>query len=438
MTIKLQGLETDLNINTSGWNSGIKTAIAGAATLLASIAALGVGVKKLVDITFEWAAEMDGIQDVMGGTNEQAAALNFVLRKSGVEVEQFTRGMVVLEKGLVKADGSLDTTGKKLQEFGISALDANGAVKDQAQLIGEISNKYNSFSTQQERVNFLTEIFGRSGADLIDVFDTLNAEGGIGKTTEKVKALGLAIDPGKYEQFQRNLEEVKLAGLGLAVSFVEFLMPAFEAASRWWTTTGLPAFISIRNWLQTNVPIAVETVKNVFDRLGITWENTIKPAAEELVRLWNNLEQAGLRLSPNTDEVAGKFTVLGAVIRIAVGAGMAIVQVLRAITTALEVMNRVLETGIFLWDLFHPNVPSVPSTPKVGGASGKARLNRRATGGFAIAGQSYQVNERGWTEIFTPNQGGRISNMEQKPVEAHINEVILGRIIGVEIAKALG
>ena len=219
--MNLEKLTLPLDVASSSFNAGVAAAAAGVTALIGT---MGAAVKA----TFNWAAELDSIQDVIGGTNDQAAALNFVLRKSGVETTKFTSGLTIMSKGLVKADGSLDTVGKELKDFGINVLDANGAVKDQNQLVAEISDKYNSFSTQQERVNFLTAVFGRSGAELIDFFDTLAGEGGIDAVTEKVERLGLVIDPGRYEKFTRSLEELKLVGLGLAVGFTESVMPAFE------------------------------------------------------------------------------------------------------------------------------------------------------------------------------------------------------------------
>jgi uncharacterized protein YukE len=201
---------------------------AGIAAAAAGVAALVAGMGLAIKATFKWADELDSIQDIMGGTNKTAAALNFTLRKSGTDTERLTKGMTILSKGLVKADGSLDTTGKSLKAWGVNVLDANGMLKDQTALIGDISAKYATFSTQQEKVNFLTETFGRSGAELIDFFDTLAAEGGIDAVAAKVERLGLAIDPNRYEQFNRNLEELKLVGLGLAVGFTEKVMPAIE------------------------------------------------------------------------------------------------------------------------------------------------------------------------------------------------------------------
>ncbi|MBL0320736.1 MAG: hypothetical protein IPP74_15785 [Alphaproteobacteria bacterium] len=98
----------------------------------------------------------------------------------------------------------MSTTGKALEDFGISVLDAGGKVRDQSDLMNDIAGKYAEFGTQTERVDFLTNVFGKSGSQLIDVFDTLAKEGGIDQVKGKVESLGLVLDPNQYEDFQRN------------------------------------------------------------------------------------------------------------------------------------------------------------------------------------------------------------------------------------------
>ena len=267
--MNLETLTLPLQVNDKGFRAGIAAAAAGVTAL---VAGMGLAVKA----TFKWAGELDSIQDIMGVTNKTAAALNFTLRKSGTSTEALTKGMTILSKGLVKADGSLDSTGKSLKAWGINVLDANGMLKDQTTLIGEISDKYATFSTQQEKVNFLTETFGRSGAELIDFFDTLAADGGIDVVADKMERLGLAIDPNRYEQFNRNLEELKLIGLSLAVGFTEKVMPVIEkflgmisdpkgidfGKIAAWADTTIGVFIkglgdSVNNWVSSGGPEAL-------------------------------------------------------------------------------------------------------------------------------------------------------------------------------------
>jgi hypothetical protein len=206
-------------------------------------------VEGMIKASFKWADELDSITDIMDVSTRSAAAYNFVLRKSGTATETFTKGMVILGKGLVDANGKLDTTGKALKEWGVDVLDSNKMLKDQETLIGEVAEKYATFATQQEKVNFLTEVFGKSGAELVDFFDTLAAEGGIDAVTKKVQELGLAIDPDRYEQFNRNLEELKLIGLGIAVGFTEKLMPILENLTKWIMEKGIPGFMRFKDQL---------------------------------------------------------------------------------------------------------------------------------------------------------------------------------------------
>ena len=230
MTIALQDLKSTFSLDSKGLQAGAKLAIAGVGALVA-------GITVAVKATMDWAKDLDTLGDVMDGSKKKLAALAFVARKSGVGVDTFTKANVLLEKSLLKQNGTLDVTGKKLKEYGIKVKDANGHVKDSVQLTDEIGKKYAELSTQTERINFLTEIYGKNGAALVDFYDTLAKEGGIDKVTQKVKAFGLAIDPDRYEQFSRNLEELKLVGLGLAVQFTEKIMPSLERFLGWLNTT---------------------------------------------------------------------------------------------------------------------------------------------------------------------------------------------------------
>ena len=70
MAIKLQDLTSELKLDSKGFDLGAKSALVGIAALAAGVTAVTLGIKKLVEKTFEWADEMDSIQDVMGGTNK--------------------------------------------------------------------------------------------------------------------------------------------------------------------------------------------------------------------------------------------------------------------------------------------------------------------------------------------------------------------------------
>lgn len=223
--------------------------------LMAGIDAITGLITGAVDRTREWTEDMDALGDVTGMSEDKLAAWSFVAKKAGVEISDLSSATTIMAKGLLDSTGELSTTGKALQDFGIDVLDAGGNVRDQSELMDEIGKKYAEFGTQTERVDFLTNVFGRSGAKLVDVFDTMANEGGIDQVKKKVEALGLTLDPTQYEEFQRNLNEVDLTFTGLANAFTGPLLPG--------ATSLLETFTK---WVQS--PWVAEGIANIGDKLG--------------------------------------------------------------------------------------------------------------------------------------------------------------------------
>lgn len=221
MTIQLEKLVSTLELNADGFKSAIAASVVG---VTAVVGAMTLASK----MTFDWADDLDALGDSMDGDSKSMAALAYEARKSGVGVDALAKANNMLNKGLLDSKGKLDTVGKTLKKYGIDVKDVNGNTKDTVRITDEIAKKYAALNTVQERTNFLTDVYGKSGATLVDLFDTLNGDGGISEVTKKVEALGLAINPDRYEKFNRNLEELKLMGLSVAVAFTEKAMPSIE------------------------------------------------------------------------------------------------------------------------------------------------------------------------------------------------------------------
>jgi len=223
--------------------------------LLEGIKAIEGLISGAIERTQQWAEDMDKLGDVTGMSTDKLAAWQFVVKKAGVDGDSFSNAVVIMSKGLLDSTGELSTTGKALQNFGVDVLDAGGKVRDQSDLMNDIAKKYQEFGTQTERIDFLTNVFGKSGAKLVDVFDTLSKEGGIDKVKEKVQSLGLVLDPTQYEDFQRNLNEVDLTFTGLANAFTGPLLPAAEKLLETFTA-----------WLQS--PWVANAVRSIGENFG--------------------------------------------------------------------------------------------------------------------------------------------------------------------------
>lgn len=239
--MQLEGLVIPISFNTGMLLEGIK-AITGL-------------ISGAVDRTQEWAEGLDQLGDVTGMSTDKLAAWSFVAKKAGVETDTLSNSMVIMAKGLLDSSGELSTTGKALEDFGISIMDAGGNVRDQSDLMNDIASKYAEFGTQTERVDFLTNVFGKSGAKLVDVFDTLAKEGGIDQVKRKVESLGLSLDPNQYEDFQRNLSEVDLTFTGLSNAFTGPLLPGASELLKTFTA-----------WVQS--PWVADGIRNIGEKLG--------------------------------------------------------------------------------------------------------------------------------------------------------------------------
>jgi hypothetical protein len=175
--------------------------------------------------------------------------------------------------------------------------------------------------------------------------------------------------------------------------------------------------------------------------MGETWKTHINPTLVELIRLWENLSVITEKLSPGVDGLAGKFTLLGATQRVAVGWAAFVNTSFEIVKTLVGGLNNLLEKGIGLWDRYRaastnssPNTIAAPSTFGSTLGSSKSGVKGRAVGGSVMPGQAYNINERNKQEIFTPNTTGRIDNKLQVETSFSRSDIIL---LGKTMARAL-
>ncbi len=432
--------------------------------LMAGIDAITGLIDGAIDRTQEWAAGMDELGDVTGLSEDKLAAWSFVAKKAGVEISELSSATVIMTKGLLDSTGELSTTGKALQDFGIDVKDANGNIRDQSALMDDIGKKYAEFGTQTERVDFLTNIFGRSGAKLVDVFETMAEEGGIDQVRQKVESLGLVLDPTQYEDFQRNLNEVDLTFTGLANAFTGPLLPGasqlLETFIKWvqspWIADGIANIGDKLGTLASDIAVGIETddwdaffadIKAFtgFDLAAITSNFAEFQAASQtetaaIRQHWNELLAA---ISERLNIVFGTEGI-NLVIdwkQIGITALQAVDIILFGLTKTWEFFNSVLQKTIDLFSVISgQSSVSAPSgyTPYPGygqaissSSGGGNRPNRRASGG--PAGGLTWVGERGAELVNLPG-GSQVMNAQQS-ANMGIDYYKFAAILAVELAK---
>jgi len=428
--------------------------------LMAGIDAITGLIDGAINRTQEWAAGMDELGDVTGLSEDKLAAWSFVAKKAGVEISDLSSATTIMVKGLLDSSGELSTTGKALQDFGIDIKDANGNVRDQSALMEDIGKKYAEFGTQTERVDFLTNIFGRSGAKLVDVFDTMANEGGIDQVKKKVEALGLVLDPTQYEEFQRNLNEVDLTFTGLANAFTGPLLPGasqlLETFIKWvqspWIADGIANIGEKLGTLATDIATGIETgdwdaffadIKAFtgFDLAAITNNFAEFQAASQtetaaIKEHWNQLLTA---ISERLNMVFGTEGI-NLVIdwkQIGITALQAVDIILYGLTKTWEFFNSVLQKTIDLFSVISgQSSVAAPSGytayPGYGQAFSTGNKPKGKASGGSASGLTW-VGERG-AELVNLPSGSQVYN-NQASASMGIDYYKLASILAVEFAK---
>jgi hypothetical protein len=189
------------------------------AVAFGALATAGVyGLTRIINTTRESMDSMLMLSQQLGTTTEDVQVLTRAAELDGVSVESMTANLKKMTKGLGEASlgagaakGALDALGldaKKLIQLPLS------------EQFGAIADKISGLSTQAEKAAMATQIFGRSGVDMLVMLDRGSAVIGnmkdeMGRTGElfstedamKVEEMGDAIVKltGVYNAFAQNL-----------------------------------------------------------------------------------------------------------------------------------------------------------------------------------------------------------------------------------------
>ena len=135
------------------------TAVGGALTLIT---------KNAIDT----ADLMSKFSKVAGLSVEEFSRLAFASKLAAVDLNAFREGMVKFNRSIIEAAGN--TTSKQAKAFKvlqISIRDASGQIKDNRDLLDEVSDKFRSYADGAGKSAIAMEIMGKSGARMIPLLN---------------------------------------------------------------------------------------------------------------------------------------------------------------------------------------------------------------------------------------------------------------------------
>jgi hypothetical protein len=179
--------------------SGLVSILAASESATRSLASLGTGIQNIALRT--------------GLSTKEVGQFGFAAQAVGMDVGVLETAMRKLSQGI--ADGSEE--GKKsragLKALGVSYMDINGNLKPTSDILLQVSNGLQGVGEAAKRNKVLIDVFGRSGIELIPLFQSLTAN------VARAKELGFGLDQqtvDRYTKYEEQIAEIDKRWSGLA------------------------------------------------------------------------------------------------------------------------------------------------------------------------------------------------------------------------------
>lgn len=222
---QLDGTTTSTDIMIGSLKNTAMTAAAVASAIAAAYATMAKAAT-------EWGQSVNDIVDATGMGDEAAAKLLGTMNIVGLSTEDATGALVKMARSVdtaFKAQVTAAKMGKESEDvftrFGIAIRDSSGNLLDQATILANIQTVHAGMRDGLEKTALEMEIFGRSGYKMNDFLNLSKEQ--MADYTQRVEKMGLAIgDSAKYENLNKQLNEMSLALKGIAVTLTGESIPS--------------------------------------------------------------------------------------------------------------------------------------------------------------------------------------------------------------------
>jgi hypothetical protein len=337
------------------------------AVAFGALATAGVyGLTRIINTTRESMDSMLMLSQQLGTTTEDVQVLTRAAELDGVSVESMTANLKKMTKGLGEASLGAGAAKGALDALG---LDAQALIQlPLSEQFGAIADKISGLSTQAEKAAMATQIFGRSGVDMLVMLDRGSAVIGnmkdeMGRTGElfstedamKVEAMGDAIVnlTGVYNAFAQNLTIQLAPGITYVIELMQQWVESIGGAEPIIGRLIDIASVMFDNWVNY-LGFLADRFAGVFSIIDdITMAVAVMGDAN--VKVWGLLDTGTQRYINSIVSIGGAYNMLkGTILLLAhtVSAVFSIVvqTVTTALTFALEGLAKIINSVVIAID----------------------------------------------------------------------------------------
>lgn len=252
------------------------TAIVGGATV-----AVG-GLVKFAESSASTADNIDKMSQKIGISREAYQELDFICSQSGTSVDSLQAGMKTLTSAM---DGAVNGTANNIEQFerlGVSVANSDGTFRSQEDVMWETMEALQNMSDQTEKARLATELFGKSGTELMPLLN--GASGSIDEMKQQAHDLGLVMNDEMIDNgvnMTDAMDQMKRSISAIVTKLGGSLMPIVEKACDF-ITANLPKIQAIIDGIQ---PVITQLFEQLLPPLLQLAEQLLPPIIALLTSL---------------------------------------------------------------------------------------------------------------------------------------------------------
>lgn len=234
------------------------TAIVGGAT-----AAVG-GLTKFAESSASTADHVDKMSQKIGISRQTYQELDFICSQSGTSVDSLQMGMKSLTSAMDGAKSGTKSNVEQFERLGVAVTNSDGTFRSQEDVMWDTLSALQSMEDQTEKSRLATELFGRSGTELMPLLN--GASGSIEDMKKQANDLGLVLNDEIIDNgvnLTDSLDQTKRAFGSIVTQLGASLMPIVEKVSDY-IQKSLPSIQQLMNRL---VPVITSLFENLLPPL---------------------------------------------------------------------------------------------------------------------------------------------------------------------------
>lgn len=246
--------------------SGIGTVAKWGTAIVGGATAVVGGLAKAAESSASAADNIDKMSQKIGISREAYQELDFICSQSGMSVDTLQAGMKSLTSAM---DGAANGTASNVEQFeklGVSVTNADGSFRSQEEVMWDTMAALQSMDNQTEKARLATELFGRSGTELMPLLN--GASGSIDEMKQQAHDLGLVLDDETIDSgvsLTDTLDQMKRSLSAVGTKLGAALMPVLE---------------KFCNLIIDNMPLIQSIVEQIIPIITQLFEKLVPPLLE--------------------------------------------------------------------------------------------------------------------------------------------------------------